>query len=201
VPVEPTPEVAAPSRVAAPSKAVPPETAPSASAPRRLGLGLFADYSHNALNWNAFALELRLAARPLRFLLLEAGVGGLSALDVKTDFGTARARGLSGLVSAAGCADPVRMLSLCGGARASLWWVQLRGSQARDAKPLRHTVSSVLLAALLQLRLSLLPRLILVGEASLGGALRGVRAMADGKPLLGNAGLVVTAALGLEVAL
>jgi hypothetical protein len=182
-----------------PSPRVAPEAAPSP--PSRFGLGLFGDYSHNAQNWDAFALGLRLSLRPVRFLLLEVGAGAQSALDVKTEFGTARAHGLTGLLSAAGCADVLPVLSLCGGARFSLWWIQFRGTQPHDAKPLKEAVTSVLLAALVQLRWSVLPRLALVGEASLGGALRGAQAVADGQTLLGNAGMVVTGALGLEVAL
>jgi hypothetical protein len=59
----------------------------------------------------------------------------------------------------------------------------------------------VVISALLQLRVSLLSRLSLIGEASLGGAVRGARATDGERTLLGLDGLVVGTGLGLEVAL
>lgn len=168
---------------------------------RRWGLGLFGEYAYGSKRWDAFALALRASLRPLRFLLLDAGVAGHTALDVKTRFGTARARGLGGMLGVSGCFDALARLSVCAGGRASLEWTQFRGQQPRDAKPRKNAATSVVLAGVLAVRAQLLPRLRLIAETSLGGAPRAAQATAGEQALLGTGGLRVGAALGLELAL
>lgn len=201
------PAVVEPPKPSAPTAVTPREPPPpeAAAAPaaieRRWGLGLFGEYAYGSKRWDAFALSLRASLRPLRFLLLEAGVAGHSALDVKTRFGTARGRGLGGLLSLAGCLDPLPRLSVCAGGRASLEWTQFRGQQPRNAKAGKHAATSLVLAGLLAARVQLLPQLRLIAEASLGGVPRAAQATAADQVLLGTGGLRVSTGLGLELAL
>ncbi|HEX6239832.1 MAG TPA: hypothetical protein VFZ61_03015 [Polyangiales bacterium] len=168
---------------------------------RRWGLGLLAAYSYAASDWSAFGPDLRLSFRPLRLLLLEAGAGGVWTLPVDTALGRARARGASALFSVQLCADPHARLNVCGGVRTHVTWVQFSAAASAEAQAHERSLVAVVLAAPVQLRVRLIERLALALEASLGAALRGARATDGTDTLLGLDGLVVSAGLGLEVAL
>jgi hypothetical protein len=120
---------------------------------------------------------------------------------VDAALGSARARGVSGLLSLELCADPHARLNVCGGARSSVQWLAFSADPRGNAQAYERALVAVVLSALVQLRVRLAARLALAVEASLGAALRGARATDAEHTLIGLDGLVVSAGLGLEVPL
>jgi hypothetical protein len=159
-------------------------------------VALVADYAHAAADWDAFGLDLRLQLRPFRYGLVEIGGGGVSALPVETELGTARAAGALALLTLGGCAEPDAHVVLCAGARGSFQWTRFRGSDAQDAEARRADLTSFVLSAVAQVQTRISPHFFLLAELALGGALLSARATSMGETLIGIEGFVLGAALG-----
>jgi hypothetical protein len=159
-------------------------------------VALAADYAHTSAGWDGFGLDLRLQLRPFHYGFLELGGGGVGALPVASELGTARAAGALALLTLGGCAEPEAHVVLCAGARGTFQWTRFRGSAAQDVTARSADLSSFVLSAVAQAQARVSPHFFLFGELALGGAL--VSALADSMQgtLIGIDGFVLGAALG-----
>jgi hypothetical protein len=159
-------------------------------------LALVADYAYTSADGDSYGLDLRLQLRPFRYGFLEIGGGGVSALPVETELGTARAAGALALLTLGGCAEPEAHVVLCGGARGTFQWTRFRGSDAQDAEARRADLTSFVLSAVGQAQTRISPHFFLLAELSLGGALVSAQATSMHETLIGIEGFVLGAALG-----
>lgn len=166
-----------------------------------LGLGVLLGYTHTTDHFDGFSLTLRGEARPFVWGWFALGLGGVMALAVDAPSGKAEANGWMADLTLGGCTSASRALVVCGGARAALQWTQFRGSDARDAEPLRNYATALVTSLAAQLKLELTERLSLLGDLAAGGAPVSAAATDGARTVMAVDGLIVSVGLGLGVAL
>jgi hypothetical protein len=164
---------------------------------RALSLGLVLGYTRSPRSWNALGLELRGGARAFGWGWAEAGFGGFGALEVDGAAGSVRARGVSASVSLGACAPDIGRLSMCGGARGGLQWIQFRGLRPASGRGFERDLASFVLSAVGQLGVHMSRRFVALFELALGGAPLGARADDGVRTLMGVDGFVFSTGAGL----
>ena len=164
---------------------------------QRPGLGLLAGYQASPDNWSAWTLAVSLGLRPAGWGWVDGQLAGLQMRPVSSALGKITARGLGGALALGACTRSASPVSLCGGVRGELWWLQLSGrADAAAAGHRRAGLAAILSAtALAQARLS--DHFHAIGAFALGGAIRGIEARADSSSPVGLLGLVAHFQLGL----
>jgi hypothetical protein len=163
-----------------------------------LALGGELGYLHGDDSFDAFSLGARLTLYPWQRGWFAVGLSGLASLPANSPLGDVLAAGLRGTLTAGACARDRRRIFACGGARAELDYLSLRGIAPEMARAHVRHAGVVQLGAVGLLGIPLAETRTLFMELAAGGAVLGAEATDGARTILGVTGLMLGVNLGLE---
>ncbi|MDB4985515.1 MAG: hypothetical protein JWN04_693 [Myxococcaceae bacterium] len=163
----------------------------------RYQVGVDVDFLHTAHNFDAFALDLRGSMRPWGWGWFELSLGGLGSVPTHSAQGDVLALGFRSALTGGACARSRARVFGCGGVRAEVDALRLRGLRPENARARSETAAVVQSSLVGLLAVTLQRNSYLFGELGLGAVLQGAAATNGDRTLLGVTGLIVSLSIGV----
>jgi hypothetical protein len=170
----------------------------SAAGALRFSLAGELGYAHSSERFDAFSLGARASMRAWQRGWFALGVAGLTSLPVRSKLGDVLVNGLRGTLTAGICQRDRRRTYGCGGARAEVDYLALRGMAPEMARGHVKHAGVLQLGAVGMLAFTVADRRTLFGELAVGGVLLGAEATDGMRTIVGVTGLMIALNLGLE---